>query len=92
MTQARKAAAAPAVDAALAKTHARQDRLLKLTAADGSRVAIAYWGGTLRLADASGKVAGRTATAARHHRARRGANDRLLAGLADGRILALQSP
>jgi hypothetical protein len=91
LAQARQAAATPAVDATLAKTHARKDRLLKLAAADGSRVAIAYWGGTLRLADASGKIVAQSLLP-QDITALTWWNDRVLAGLADGRVLALQSP
>jgi hypothetical protein len=46
----------PAADAA-AKAQARPDRMLKLAARDGDRLAVAYWGGTLRIVE-GGKVTG----------------------------------
>jgi hypothetical protein len=89
--QARKdlAPAADAGAAEAAKQQARPDRLLKLTAADGGRRAVAYWGGTLRVVGADGKVRSEqqlpqdvTALAWQ--------GGKLYAGLADGRVVGLQ--
>jgi hypothetical protein len=41
-------AAADTADDDLAKKQARADRMLKLAAKDGNRLAVGYWGGTLR--------------------------------------------
>ncbi|MCY2995712.1 MAG: hypothetical protein NTY19_48870 [Planctomycetota bacterium] len=89
LTAARKAAASPVVDAAIAKAHARSDRLLKLAATDGVRVALAYWGGTLRVADIHGKVITEQLLP-QDITALTWSNNHLLAGLADGRVIALQ--
>lgn len=88
---ARKSAATPVADAAIAKIHARKDRLLKLTAPDAARVAVAYWGGTLRLADNAGKVLAEQQLP-QDVTALAWFQGRLIAGLADGRVLALDVP
>lgn len=82
--------AARSVDAALAKTHGRPDRLFKLASPSNDRVAVAYWGGTLRIAQPDGKVLTEqqlpqdvTVLTWR--------GDDLLVGLADGRVLALHA-
>jgi hypothetical protein len=73
-----------------AQKQARPDRLLKLSAATGDRMAVAYWGGTLRIVDGAGKILSEqqmpqdvTALAWQGRR--------LLAGLADGQVVALEA-
>ncbi len=85
LAEARKPLAAPNADAS--KPFARQDRMLKFVTPSGERVAVAYWGGTLRVADAQGKVfteqqLPQDITAVAWW------NGQLLAGLADGRLMA----
>lgn len=77
-------------DAALAKAHARPDRLLKLAARDGDRVAVAYWGGTLRVADAQGHVKTEQLLP-QDITSLAWSQGKLFAGLADGRLLALET-
>jgi hypothetical protein len=83
-----KSFGARALDAALAKSQARPDRIVKLTAKGGEHSAVAYWGGTVRVVDAKGTVISEqllpqdvTALAWQ--------GDKVIAGLADGRVLAL---
>ena len=90
LEQARKSVAAPAADATIAKTQARPDRLVKLTVASATRVAVAYWGGTLRVADAEGKVLTEQLLP-QDITALAWAGDRLVVGLADGRVMALET-
>src|SRR5262249_54485706 len=52
--QARRALAADQ-DADAARKHERPDRIVKLTASQGVRLAVAYWGGTVRIVAGSGK-------------------------------------
>jgi hypothetical protein len=73
---------------AAAKAQARPDRMLKLAAAQGRRLAAAYWGGTVRIVE-DGKV--RTeqllpqdVTALTWH------DGVLVAGLADGQVMTLR--
>lgn len=78
----------PASAVPAAAAHQRPDRLLKLAAEQEGLLAVAYWGGTLRVARADGSVVAeqllpQDITALHWH------NGRLLAGLADGRVLAL---
>jgi hypothetical protein len=84
--QAQKDLASPADPAALAK-QARPDRLAKMTAASGGRTAVAYWGGTVRVVD-GGKVLSEQVLP-QDVTALAWLGDRLIAGLADGRVLAL---
>jgi hypothetical protein len=68
--------------------HGRPDRLAKLAASAGGRVAVTYWGGTLRVVDGSGgilteQVLPQDVTALTW------LDDKVIAGLADGRVLAL---
>ncbi len=72
-----------------AAVHQRPDRILKLIAVQDGLVAIAYWGGTLRIAHADGTVVAeqllsQDMTALRWHAGR------VIAGLADGRLLCLE--
>jgi hypothetical protein len=88
LRQARSSPALP-VDASLAKTHGRPDRMFKLASPSNDRVAVAYWGGTLRIAQPDGKVLTeqqlpQDVTMLTWH------GDDLIAGLADGRVLALR--
>jgi len=87
LQQARNPPALP-VDATLAKTHGRPDRLFKLASPSNDRIAVAYWGGTLRIAQPDGKVLTeqqlpQDVTVLTWH------GDDLLVGLADGRVMAL---
>lgn len=82
-----KQAAKP--DPAVAKAQARSDRLLKLTAVQGGKVAVAYWGGTVRLADDKGTVLAEQLLP-QDVTALTWVGNRLIAGLADGRVLALE--
>ena len=50
--------AGPDIDAE-AKKQARSDRMLKLAAKDGEKLAVGYWGGTLRTVE-GGKVTSET--------------------------------
>jgi hypothetical protein len=77
----------PAADKA-AKKQTRPDRLVKLAALKTGRLAVAYWGGTLRTTNADGLALSEqqlpqdvTALAWHEHL--------LIAGLADGRVVAL---
>jgi hypothetical protein len=72
-----------------AQAQARPDRMLKLWAANGGRVAIAYWGGTLRIADGSGAVLAEQQLP-QDVTALTWVDGQLVAGLADGRVLALK--
>ncbi|MBI2190539.1 MAG: hypothetical protein HYU36_00975 [Planctomycetes bacterium] len=84
MTAAAGTASVKAVD-----VHARPDRIIKLMAVLGDRVAVAYWGGTLRIADDQGKVL-REQRLPQDVTALTWAGGRVVAGLASGEILALQ--
>ncbi len=78
----------PTPDAKLATAHARPDRMLKLIVQDGDRVAIAYWGGTLRIADGAGNVKTEQLLP-QDITSLAWSKGQLLAGLADGQIVAL---
>jgi hypothetical protein len=75
---------------AAAKKQARPDRMLKLSAASGERVAVAYWGGTLRVADGGAVLAEQQLP--QDVTALAWSGGRLIAGLADGRVLVLEVP
>lgn len=77
-----------APDAALAKANARPDRLLKLAVKDGERVAVAYWGGTVRVVDAQGQVKTEQLLP-QDVTSLTWLGNKLITGLADGRLLAL---
>ena len=77
-----------AKDQALAKQQSRPDRLQSVVAASGKYLAVAYWGGTLRIVDTAGKLRAeqrlpQDATALVW------LGDQLVVGLADGRVQAL---
>jgi hypothetical protein len=72
-----------------AQKQARPDRLLKLAASQGERLAIAYWGGTLRVVDGGGKVLAEQQMP-QDVTALSWLGGRLIAGLADGRVVALE--
>ena len=73
---------------AAARKQERPDRILKLSAAGGGKVAVAYWGGTLRVVDATGKVKAEQQLP-QDVTALAWAGGKLVAGLADGRVVAL---
>lgn len=82
---------APAADASAveaAKKQSRPDRLLKLWASSEGKVAIAYWGGTLRIVD-SGTIKAEQQLP-QDVTALTWLNGKVIAGLADGRVLALE--
>ncbi len=82
---------APAADpgaAAAARKHERPDRILKLSASGGGKVAVAYWGGTLRVVDTGGKVL-HEQQLPQDVTALAWSGGKMHAGLADGRVLAL---
>jgi hypothetical protein len=80
------APAAPAAD--VAKAQARPDRMVKLVAAHGGQTAVAYWGGTLRIVDDKGVI--RTEQQLPQDvTALAWIDGKVVAGLADGRVLAL---
>jgi hypothetical protein len=76
---------------AAAKKQQRPDRLLKLWAADGKTLAVAYWGGTLRIVDGDGKIMTEQQLP-QDVTALTWMGGKLHAGLADGRVLALSIP
>ena len=87
--QARKdLAAAAAADAAAARKQERPDRILKLWASAGDKLAVSYWGGTLRVVDAGGKVRSEQQLP-QDVTALTWSGGKLIAGLADGRVVAL---
>jgi hypothetical protein len=76
-----------AAAAALAK-QARPDRIAKLAAGGGGRTAVAYWGGTVRVVDGGGAVLAEQVLP-QDVTALSWLGDNLIAGLADGRVVAL---
>jgi hypothetical protein len=88
---AKELAAGGDAGAAVAGKQVRVDRMLKLSAASGGRVVVAYWGGMLRVVDSGGGVLSeqqmpQDVTALAWH------DGKVIAGLADGRLLALEVP
>jgi hypothetical protein len=83
-----KAIAPDAAAQQAAAAHARPDRIVKLAAGAGGKLAVAYWGGTVRVAGADGKVASEQMLP-QDVTALVWQNGRLLVGLADGRVVAL---
>jgi hypothetical protein len=88
--QARKDLALPAdlVAETAAKKQARPDRMMKLWASGGGKLAVAYWGGTLRIVGANGKVLTEQQLP-QDVTALAWSDGKLVAGLADGRVIAL---
>ncbi len=86
-----KEAGAPVVPGELAKKLTRPDRMLSHVAADGGRAAAAYWGGTLRLVDQGGAVLAEQQMP-QDVTALAWFGGRLVVGLADGRVRALEVP
>jgi hypothetical protein len=84
--QAEKGLAGPAA-AAGAKKQERPDRIVKLSAASGGRLAVAYWGGTLRIVD--GAKVRTEQQLPQDVTALTWLGDVVVASLADGRVLAL---
>ncbi|HEX5270571.1 MAG TPA: hypothetical protein VFW33_08805, partial [Gemmataceae bacterium] len=76
----------PAADAA-AKGQARPDRMLKLAAKDGDKLAVGYWGGTLRIVE-GGKVTSETQLP-QDVTALAWLDDQPVAGLASGQVVLL---
>jgi hypothetical protein len=70
------------------KKQARPDRILKLSAEHGGNVAVAYWGGTLRVVDSQGKVKAEQQMP-QDVTALTWLGEKLVVGLADGRVMAL---
>jgi hypothetical protein len=82
---------APTADAATAdalKKQARPDRMAKLAAAGGGKVAVAYWGGTLRIVE--GDAIKYEQQLPKDATALAWLGGKLIVGLADGRVLALE--
>jgi hypothetical protein len=71
------------------KTQARNDRMAKLAVAAADRIAIAYWGGSLRVVDAAGAVQSEQMLP-QDITALTWLDSVLVAGLADGRVIALE--
>jgi hypothetical protein len=89
--QAQKDLAAPADEAAekAAKGQTRPDRILKLAVGHEGQVAVAYWGGTVRIVDAKGQVKSEQLLA-QDVTALVWFDGKAVAGLADGQVVALQ--
>jgi hypothetical protein len=83
----RKELTAPADTDAL-KKQARPDRMAKLAASAGGKVAVAYWGGTLRIAE--GDAIKYEQQLPQDATALAWLGGKLIVGLADGRVLALE--
>jgi hypothetical protein len=73
---------------AAAKKQERPDRLVKLSASGNGKVAVAYWGGTLRIVNGSGTIKAEQQLP-QDVTALAWAGGKLIAGLANGRVLAL---
>jgi hypothetical protein len=82
-------AADPAAQQAM-KTQARPDRMLKLAASHNGHIAVAYWGGTLRLVDGSGRIKSEQLLP-QDITALAWLNGNVIAGLADGQVIALRN-
>jgi hypothetical protein len=85
-TQKELAPAAPAAD--VAKAQGRPDRMVKLVSSGGGQTAVAYWGGTLRIVDDKGAVKAEQQLL-QDVTALAWIDGKVIAGLADGRVLAL---
>jgi len=70
--------------------HRAPQRLVKKVAATADRVAIAYWGGTVHLLDAAGQVT-HGHLFPQHIADLAWLGDRLVVGLADGRVVAMEA-
>jgi hypothetical protein len=84
---------APAKDAAAdkaAKAQDRPDRMRKLAASQGGKVAVAYWGGTLRVVGAGGRVQSEQLLA-QDVTALAWLDGKVVAGLANGQVVALRA-
>jgi hypothetical protein len=84
----RKELAAPANADAL-KKQARPDRMAKLAVSGGGKVAVAYWGGTLRIIE--GDAIKYEQQLPQDATALAWLGGKLIVGLADGRVLALEA-
>jgi len=88
LEQTGKSLAPPAPAADIAKAQARPARMVKLVAASGGQTAVAYWGGTLRIVDDKGAVKTEQQLP-QDVTALAWIDGKVIAGLADGRVLAL---
>jgi hypothetical protein len=84
----RKELAAPA-DVDALKKQARPDRMAKLAASGGGKLAVAYWGGTLRIVE--GDAIKYEQQLPQDATALAWLGGRLIVGLADGRVVALDT-
>jgi hypothetical protein len=85
---------APSADekaTAEAKKQTRADRMLKLWSADQGQLAVAYWGGTLRIVDDKGNVVSEQQMP-HDVTAMTWVDGKVIVGLADGRVIALSIP
>jgi hypothetical protein len=82
------AAASDAEAEAGARKQERADRILKLSASSGGKMAVAWWGGTLRVVDKSGKVLTQQQLP-QDVTALAWLDGKVVVGLADGRVVAL---
>jgi hypothetical protein len=87
----RLAPAADAQAAAAAKKQERADRMLKLYSASEGKLAVTYWGGTLRIVDGTGAILTEQQLP-QDVTALTWAPGNVIAGLADGRVIALALP
>jgi hypothetical protein len=78
------------VPAEVEKQNPRADRMLKMTSVNGDRVAVAYWGGTLRIVDGKGAVKSEQQMP-QDVTALTWLGDKAIIGLADGRVVALEA-
>ena len=86
---ARELPKAPAITPEQQKKYGRPDRMISRIVTGSNGTAVTYWGGTVRIIDAAGKIRGESrlpqdASAAVWH------GNRLIVGLADGRVMALE--
>ncbi len=75
--------------AEVAKKQSRPDRMLKLWASSAGQVAVAYWGGTLRIVDRNGTIKTEQQLP-QDITALAWWDGKVIAGLADGRVMALE--
>ncbi len=87
---ARELPKAPAITAEQQKKFGRPDRMIsRVVAAPNNLTAVTYWGGTLRIVDGSGKVFGESRLP-QDISALVWIGNHVIAGLADGRVMAVQ--
>lgn len=82
---------APAITAEQQKTFGRPDRMIsRVLAGPNNLTAVTYWGGTVRIVDAAGKILGESRMP-QDVSAAVWLGNRLIVGLADGRLFAVGS-